>query len=144
LRGRFIGSRASIKVGRGAAFRIATRRFSALGLVCVTVLIATGAYNAWTLVGALPPLFGTSYGQLLLIKLALLLPLIAVAAVNLLKLKPRILASGVEQSAARIADCCIGSDATYARGDSRRMYSSHRRHDERHAAGAPCPAGMAV
>jgi len=89
---------------QGAAFRTATRRFSTLGLVCVTVLIATGAYNAWTLVGALPPLFGTSYGQLLLIKLALLLPLIAVAAVNLLKLKPRILASGVAQSVARIAE----------------------------------------
>jgi copper resistance protein D len=89
---------------KNVAFRLATRRFSWLGFVCVAILISTGAYNAWTLIGAVPPLVGTSYGQLLLIKLAILLPLIAVAAVNLLKLKPRILASGVEQAAARIAE----------------------------------------
>jgi putative copper resistance protein D len=87
-----------------AVFKTATRRFSALGFVSVTVLIATGAYNAWTLVGAVPPLVGTSYGQLLLIKLALLLPLMAVAAVNLLKLKPRILAFRAELSAPRIVE----------------------------------------
>lgn len=89
---------------KDAAFKTATRRFSALGFVSVAILIATGAYNAWTLVGAVPPLVGTRYGQLLLMKLALLLPLIAIAAVNLLKLKPRILALRVEQSAARIAE----------------------------------------
>ena len=87
-----------------AVLKIATRRFSALGFVSVSVLIATGAYNAWTLVGAVPPLVGTSYGQLLLIKLALLLPLTAVAAVNLLKLKPRIVALGAELFAARMAE----------------------------------------
>ena len=87
-----------------AVFKAATRRFSALGFVSVTILLATGAYNAWTLVGAVPPLLGTSYGQLLLIKLALIVPLIALAAVNLLKLKPRILASGVAQATANIAE----------------------------------------
>ena len=42
-------------------------------------VIATGGYNAWTLVGGFPPLFGTAYGRLLLLKLGLLLPLLAVA-----------------------------------------------------------------
>ncbi len=83
---------------RETVFKTATSRFSALGFVSVTVLIATGAYNAWTLVGAVPPLVGTNYGQLLLVKLALLVPLIIIAAVNLLKIKPRILALRVEQS----------------------------------------------
>ena len=92
------------QVWHEAVFKTATRRFSALGFVSVTVLIATGAYNAWTLVGAVPPLVGTTYGQLLLIKLALLLPLVAVAAVNFLKLKPRIVALGAELSTARIAE----------------------------------------
>lgn len=87
-----------------AAFKTATRRFSALGFVSVAILIATGAYNAWTLVGAVPPLVGTRYGQLLLMKLALLLPLIAFAAVNLLKLKPRIVSLRAEQAAASIAE----------------------------------------
>ena len=70
----------------------ATRRFSLLGLVCVPVVLATGLFNAWNLVGALPPLLGTLYGQLLIVKLAILLPLFGVAAINLGKLKPRILA----------------------------------------------------
>ncbi len=79
-------------------FKEATRRFSLLGLISVAVLVASGAYNAWTLVGGVAALMGTSYGHLLLIKLGLLLPLIAVAAVNLLKLKPRILTVVAERS----------------------------------------------
>jgi putative copper export protein/mono/diheme cytochrome c family protein len=83
-----------------AALKETTRRFSFLGLACVTVLLLTGVFNAWTLVGALPPLVGTTYGKLLLIKLALLLPLLGVAAINLLKFKPRILALASDRSGA--------------------------------------------
>ncbi len=79
-----------------AVLKETTRRFSLLGLACVTILLITGIFNAWTLVGALPPLVGTTYGKLLLVKLALLLPLLAIAATNLFKLKPRILALGAE------------------------------------------------
>jgi putative copper resistance protein D len=75
-----------------AAFKQTTRRFSLLGLACVAVLVLTGLFNAWILVGAVPPLVGTEYGKLLLGKLALLVPLLGIAATNLLKLKPRILA----------------------------------------------------
>ena len=89
---------------KDAAFKTVTRRFSALGFCCVALLIASGAYNAWTLVGSVPPLVGTRYGQLLLAKLALILPLIAIAAVNLLKLKPRILSLGGEGGVAVIFD----------------------------------------
>jgi copper resistance protein D len=83
-----------------AALKETTRRFSLLGLACVTVLLLTGLFNAWTLVGAVAPLVGTTYGQLLLAKLALLLPLLGIAAINLFKLKPRILALGGERSMA--------------------------------------------
>lgn len=86
------------------ALKIATGRFSALGFVSVVILISTGSYNAWNLVGAVPPLVGTSYGQLLLIKFALLLPLIAVAAFNLLQLKPRILAPSAEGFAVHVTE----------------------------------------
>ncbi len=86
-----------------ATFKAATRRFSLLGLVCVTVVLVTGMFNAWTLVGAVPPLMGTAYGKLLLVKLALLVPLLAVAAINLRKLKPRILALEDQSSLARLA-----------------------------------------
>jgi putative copper resistance protein D len=90
-----------------AAFKTATRRFSLLGLASVIVLMATGFFNAWTLVGAVPPLMGTPYGKLLLIKLFLLLPLIGVAAINLLNLKPRILALGIERSLASIRELLV-------------------------------------
>jgi putative copper export protein/mono/diheme cytochrome c family protein/peroxiredoxin len=68
----------------------ATRRFSALALLCVGGLILTGLGNAWELVGTIPALVGTTYGRLLLLKLGLLLPLLALAALNLLRDKPRL------------------------------------------------------
>jgi putative copper resistance protein D len=83
-----------------AALMEATRRFSLLGLVCVTVLIIGGLYNSWILVGSIPALVGTAYGQLLLVKLGLLLPLLVIAAINLRKLKPRILALDARSGAA--------------------------------------------
>ena len=76
-----------------AVAREATRRFSNLALASVIVLICTGLYNTWKLVGGFAPLFGTAYGKLLLVKLGLLLPLLAIGAVNLLRLKPTIVAS---------------------------------------------------
>jgi putative copper resistance protein D len=81
-----------------AALKETTRRFSLLGLACVTALLVTGIFNAWTLIGTVPALVGTTYGKLLLMKLMLLVPLLGVAATNLLKLKPRILALGSESS----------------------------------------------
>ena len=69
----------------------ATRRFSLIGIVSVVVLVLTGSFNASYLLNGFAPLFGTTYGWLLLAKLALLIPLIGLAAVNLLRLKPRLL-----------------------------------------------------
>ncbi len=71
--------------------REATRRFSALGLVAVVSLTFSGLVNSWVLVGSIAGLVGTPYGRLLLVKLSLLLLVIAIAAVNLLYLKPRLL-----------------------------------------------------
>ena len=67
-----------------------TQRFSPLALACVAVLIATGTYNAWNMVGGFAPLFGTAYGKLLLLKLGLLLLLLTLGAMNLIGLKPKI------------------------------------------------------
>ena len=82
----------------GVALQEATRRFSLLGLASVTVLVLTGLVNAWTLVGAVPPLMGTAYGKLLVTKLILLLPLIGVAAINRLQIKPQVLALRIGMS----------------------------------------------
>ena len=74
----------------------ATRRFSVLGLASVSLLILSGLANAWQLVGTFPALVGTTYGRLLLLKIGLLLPLLAAAALNLLHEKPRLLQSVIE------------------------------------------------
>ena len=68
----------------------ATRRFSILGVVSVGALITTGFINAWFLVGTVPALIGTRYGQLLLAKLALVVLMVCLAAINRLHLSPRL------------------------------------------------------
>ncbi len=68
----------------------ATARFSRLGFVSVVTLLVTGLFNAWYLVGGIPPLLGTDYGYLLLAKLGILIPLIGLASRNRWRLKPRL------------------------------------------------------
>ena len=68
----------------------ATARFSRVGFVSVTVLVLTGLFNAWYLVGGIPPLLGTNYGYLLLAKLGILIPLMGLASKNRWRLKPRL------------------------------------------------------
>ena len=59
-----------------------TRRFSQLGVVCVALLAASGTANAWFLVGDVPALIGTTYGRLLLVKIALFGVMLALAIAN--------------------------------------------------------------
>src|SRR5579884_3969774 len=75
--------------GRAVA-RVAVRRFSITALVSVPVLLVGGLVNTWFLAGTLPALVGTGYGRLLLGKIALFLAMLVIAAVNLLRLGPRL------------------------------------------------------
>jgi putative copper export protein/mono/diheme cytochrome c family protein/peroxiredoxin len=68
----------------------ATARFSNLALASVIVLAMTGTMNALWHVGSVAALVGTSYGKLLLLKLSLLAPILALAAVARLKVVPAI------------------------------------------------------
>jgi putative copper resistance protein D len=63
----------------------------------MSLLLLSGLENTWELVGTLPALVGTMYGRLLVLKLSLLLPLLAIAVLNLLREKPRLLCSAPEQ-----------------------------------------------
>jgi copper resistance protein D len=74
-----------------AIARTATVRFSALGIASVATLLATGAVNTWYLAGSVRALTATDYGRLLLAKIALFLAMVAIAAVNRLRLTPRLL-----------------------------------------------------
>jgi putative copper resistance protein D len=73
-----------------AIARDATLRFSTLGVISVGLLIATGIVNGWVLAGSVPALVGTDYGRLLLVKVALFLAMVAIAAINRLRLTPRL------------------------------------------------------
>jgi putative copper export protein/mono/diheme cytochrome c family protein len=73
-----------------AVARNATRRYSKLAVASVTVLLAGGVVNTWFLAGTVPALVGTEYGRLLLAKIGLFIAMLLVAAVNLLRLAPRL------------------------------------------------------
>lgn len=73
-----------------AVARLAVGRFSNWGIVSVATLLVTGSINTWYLAGSVAALTRTEYGHLLLIKIALFLIMVAVAAVNRLVLTPRL------------------------------------------------------
>ena len=74
---------------------LAARRFSAWALAVMTVIVATGVLNAWNEVGGVPNLVGTGYGWLVLLKVALLLPVLGLAGWNRDRLLPRLAGEGV-------------------------------------------------
>jgi copper transport protein len=77
---------------RSAALRSLVPRVSLILLPTVLVLIATGIFSAWEQVATWKALSSTAHGQSLVVKLALLLPLLAIAAMNLFFVRPRIAA----------------------------------------------------
>lgn len=72
---------------------IAVQRFSLLGVISVSTLLASGIANSWYEVGTLNNLFATSYGQLVLLKIGLFAAMVGLASINRFYLTPR-LASG--------------------------------------------------
>ncbi|MEU9250787.1 copper resistance protein CopC [Streptomyces sp. NPDC048270] len=59
--------------------RAAVRHFSQVAFVSVLVLAVTGVYQSWRQLGSWSALTGTSYGQLLLLKLGLVAVLVGIA-----------------------------------------------------------------
>jgi len=66
-------------------------RFSNMGYVAVATLVLSGLVNSWFLVGSVPGLLTTLYGEILLGKLALFAAMLALAAGNRLWLVPRMM-----------------------------------------------------
>ncbi|HET6859587.1 MAG TPA: copper resistance protein CopC [Streptomyces sp.] len=62
--------------------RTAVRNFSRVAFISVVVLVATGIYQSWRQVGSWSALTGTSYGQLLLVKVGLVVVLVGVAWIS--------------------------------------------------------------
>ncbi len=65
-------------------------RFSPIGLGCVLVIAGTGLAQGIELIGGLPGLLGTHYGQIALVKIALFLLALVFAAMNRLRLTDRL------------------------------------------------------
>ncbi|MEV0317552.1 copper resistance CopC/CopD family protein [Streptomyces sp. NPDC050658] len=60
----------------------AVRRFSRVAFCSVVALAATGLYQSWRQVGSWSALTGTSYGQLLLVKVGLVVVLVGIAWIS--------------------------------------------------------------
>jgi putative copper resistance protein D len=96
-----------------------TRRFSALSLLVVGALAATGLTNSYFLVGSLRALVASEYGRLLMLKLLLFFTMIGLGACNLLRLKPQLISANERNDQQRgalrklmrnvIAELCLGT-----------------------------------
>jgi putative copper resistance protein D len=73
-----------------AVMRAALLRFSRMGYCAVALVALTGIVNTAILVGSVRGLIETPYGRLLLMKMALFLLMVALAAINRFVLVPRI------------------------------------------------------
>ncbi len=87
-------------VGRAELLGGVVTRFHILALVSVAVLIGTGVLNGLLQLGDVSALLTTGYGNVLMAKLALLLPMLALAATNALWARPRIIAAARARLAA--------------------------------------------
>jgi putative copper resistance protein D len=96
----FAAARRATDPAVAAAIRGATVRFSTLGVIAVGTLLATGLFNTYWLAGSVQALIATHYGHFLLVKIALFLTMVCIAAFNRLRLVPR-LAIEREAAAAR-------------------------------------------
>lgn len=68
----------------------ATRRFSTVAILSVSVLLASGLVNSWNLLSSPRDLLTTEYGRLIALKAGLFAAMLALAAVNKFFLTPRL------------------------------------------------------
>jgi putative copper resistance protein D len=102
--------RRNLDPGRWRSMATLVRRFSAMSLIAVALLTATGLVNGWILVGSIANLFGQTYGRWLLAKIFLFGIAVTIGAVNLLRLKPRLLAENSPPQTAEAATAQLQSN----------------------------------
>lgn len=86
--------------GRYAAFMgEVVPRFSRVAQICVAVLVLSGVYTAKLHMPSWSSFLTTLYGKTLLAKLLMFAPLVAIGAVNLLVIKPKLTAALLEGGA---------------------------------------------
>lgn len=80
--------------GAAAELTEVAARFSSVATVAVGLIVVTGVYSAWLQVVEPERLWSTEYGLLLVVKLALVTPLLALGGVNLGWTRPRLAGAG--------------------------------------------------
>lgn len=80
---------------RAALLAAIIPRFTTVATACVLVLAATGIYQSVLHVGSVDAMTGTAYGNALLVKLALMAPLLLLAAFNRFIAGPRLAQAAV-------------------------------------------------
>jgi putative copper resistance protein D len=86
----FAAARRAASPAVASIAREAALRFSTLGVIAVGIILATGSVNTYMLAGSVPALLETDYGHLLLVKFGLFLTMVGIAALNRLRLTPRL------------------------------------------------------
>lgn len=95
---------------------VAVPRFSNVAFVSVCVLIASGIGAAYIHMPTFASLWQTSYGQAILVKVAILLVAMALASVNLLRNKNALRDVAVSEVAARSLRWLVGGEAVLVAG----------------------------
>jgi copper transport protein len=85
--------------GRWQAVASIVNAFSPIALGCAGVVLVTGLVTAWLRLGAIAPLWTTTYGRVLLIKLGLLVGVAGTGAYNWLRVRPTL---GTVEATARL------------------------------------------
>jgi copper transport protein len=97
---------------------VAVRRFSRLAFGAVLTLVATGIYQSWRQVGTWSALTDTTYGQLLLVKVALVAVLVGIASISrrwtgqLLEAAGAVAATVVEQRTEKKTTAAVAQERT--------------------------------
>ena len=88
----------------------ATRRFSLVAIISVSVLLGSGLINSWNLLGGPRDLVTTDYGRLIALKAGLFIAMLVIAAVNRVYLTPRLPERGAMRSLQRnsLAEITLG------------------------------------
>src|SRR5262245_1045165 len=88
----------------------ATRRFSLVGVLSVSALLASGVVNSWNLLSGPRDLVMTDYGRLIAFKIGLFAAMVAIATVNHFYLTPQLPAPSAQRALQRnsLAEVCLG------------------------------------
>jgi copper transport protein len=101
---------------RVAGLSVSVPRFSNVAFLSVMVLLGSGIGSTVVHLPVLAALWQTTYGKVILIKIGILAATLCLAAVNLLRTKPRFARSGTGDAAARLLRRLVGGEALLVAG----------------------------